>query len=427
MAARTVKERSHARLRVFLPPHRTVAGAGHRPQLSSSTVLAFIATDAAGHAERGDGPVPLLPKASQVDLVFDCADVYSAEVDAPKLADGKLRQALPNLLEERLLTEPADCHFAFSGRAEPSAKLPVAVVHRGLLTRALDVFAESGLRPRAAYSDIYTVPAPAADTLCVRIDRGRGVARTGAHEGFAFEFDAAAASVPPPALQLAITRQNIKRMRAFGREGAQFAKRLAAQTSALGVAVDVVAADLDPAASSDAVNLLQGSFASGGMLPGLPRVSARSLRAPLAWLGVAASVYVIGMNAYWLKLESERTSIRQAMQTAFKSAFPSLDADPELAVEQTRRELRTLRSRAGITSANDFSALNAQVAQLMSVAPVGAVVGVEFRDGALRVKFKPETGTDAALQNLLRSQAGSLGLAVRFDTDGSARVSVAGG
>lgn len=413
MATRVVKERTYQRLLVLLPPHRVVAG-GARTQLSSSTAVSFVAIDGEGRAERGDGPFPLLPKARQTDLVFDSADVFGAEIDAPALSDAKLRQALPNLLEDRLLSDAADCHFAFGTRAE-SGKLPVAVIDRGLLTRALDACQEGGIKPRAAYSEIYTVAAPTKETLCLRAERERGIARTAAHEGFAFDLE----SSPPPALALA-ARRGVRQIHAYGRDAA----RLAAFSPALGVPVEVKGDGFDLAA--DAVNLLQGSFGTGGLLPGLPRVSWSSLRAPLAWAAVAAATFVIGMNVYWLRLEGERSDIRQSMQAAFKAAFPRLDDDPELAIEQTKRELRTLRARAGQASPTDFSALNAQLAQLMSAAPLGAVAGIEYRDGALRVKFRPEAGTDPGLQNLLRAQTAPLGLSVRFDPDGSARITVAG-
>jgi general secretion pathway protein L len=417
MATRVVKERTYQRLLVLMPPHRAVSSGGTRPQLSSSSVLAYLGVDAAGKTERGDAPIPLLPKSSRVDLVFDCADVFSAEVEAPAVSEAKLRQALPNLLEDRLLTEPADCHFV-PGPRSADKKLPVAVIHRALLTRALDLLAESGMRPRAAYVDFYTVPAPADQTLNVRVDRGRGVARVGRHEGFAFELGDTA----PSALALAVRQLGVKRIRAYGRE----ANKLVAMSDALDTPVEAVGRDVDPDVGRDAINLLQGSFAVGGVMPGLPRITAQSLRAPAIWLGVAALTWILGMNAYWYKLERESDRIQQAMQNAFKSAFPNLDPDASLAVEQARRELRAMRARAGLASSNDFSALNAQTAQLLSAAPIGIVSNIEYRDGALRLKFKSGTA-DAALQNLLRSQAGPLGLNVRFDADGSARVDAAGG
>ena len=416
MATRAVKERSYQRLLVLLPPHRTVASGANRPQLSSSSVVAYLAIDAAGNTTRGDAPIPLLPRAGQIDLVFDCADVFSAEIDTPKISAAKLQQALPNLLEDKLLTEPADCHFA-TGVRGASAQLPVAVIHRALLTRALDVMAESGMRARSAYADIYTVPAPSDQTLSVRVDRGRGVARVGPHEGFAFELDAGV----PSALPLAVRRLGVKRIRAYGRE----ATRLVAVSDALDVPVDAVGGDIDASAGRDAVNLLQGSFSVAGALPGLPRITAQSLRAPAIWLVIAGLTWIVGMNAYWFKLEREQRSVQQSMQAAFKSAFPNLDSDPGLAVEQARRELRTWRARAGLASRSDFSALNAQAAQLLSAAPIGIVASVDYRDGSLRLKFKPGSA-DAALQNLLRAQAGPLGLNIRFEADGSARVDAAG-
>jgi hypothetical protein len=64
---------------------------------------------------------------------------------------------------------------------------------------------------------------------------------------------------------------------------------------------------------------------------------------------------------------------------------------------------------------------------LLSIAPVGSVTGMEYRDGTLKVKFKPGTADNPALQNTLRSAAIQQGLAIRFEPDGSARITAAGG
>ncbi|GMV57732.1 MAG: hypothetical protein AMXMBFR72_08460 [Betaproteobacteria bacterium] len=420
-----MKEKSAQRLFVFVPPHRALGGRG---KLASSTVVSFVAVGAKG-AESGETPIALLPKASAVDLVFDTSDVFVAAVDAPRMPEAKLRLALPNLLEERLLSDPADCHFAFTPQARSGTvttiasapKLPVAVIDRGLLTNALDALSEAGYRPRAAYSEIYVVPAPAAGVLSVRLDRARGIARSGKHDGFAFEFDGA--SVPAPLL-LAVRQLGIKRVQAYGRD----AGRLVQFAEQLGVAVDASQRELDLAATDTAVNLLQGAFAPGGLLGSLslPKLTTAKLKVPLIWSGVAAATFVVGMNAYWLKLEAEAKAIRMQMETAFRSAFPEATAvvDPVL---QTQRQLGALRARAGIPSADDFSVLNAQAAQLLSLAPIGSVAGIEYREGALRVKFKPGTADNPALQNTLRAQAIQIGLNLRFEADGSARLVPSGG
>jgi general secretion pathway protein L len=420
-----MKERSAQRLFVFVPPHRALGGRG---KLASSTVVSYVAVGARG-AESGETPIALLPKASSVDLVFDTSDVFVAAVDAPRMPEAKLRLALPNLLEERLLSDPADCHFAFTPQARSGTvttiasapKLPVAVINRALLTSALDALSEAGYRPRAAYSEIYVVPAPAAGVLSVRLDRGRGIARSGKHDGFAFEFDGS--GLPAPLL-LAVRQLGIKRVQAYGRD----AGKLVQFAEQLGVAVDASQREIDVTATESAVNLLQGAFAPGGLLGSLtlPKLTTAKLKVPLIWTAVAAATFLVGMNAYWLKLEAEARAIRSQMETAFRSAFPEATAvvDPVL---QTQRQLGALRSRAGIASPDDFSVLNAQVAQLLSLAPIGSVAGIEYREGALRVKFKPGTADNPALQNTLRAQAIQIGLALRFEADGSARLVPSGG
>lgn len=427
-----IKEKSAQRLLVFLPPRRSQVG---KQAFGPSTVVSYVALGlgANGADSAGETPVALLPKATQADLVFDSGDVFAAAIDAPKLSEAKLRQALPNLLEERILADPADCQFAFE-MPKPAApntlsgppKLPVAVVDRGLLTRALDVLAEAGYKARAAYSEIYTVPAPAAGVLSLRVDRGRGIARSGRHDGFAFDLaDTAAGAEPdvPAPLLLAVRQLGIKRISAYGRD----AERIFRIAGALGVTVDLMQREVDAAAVDEGVNLLQGTFAQRSLWSGiaLKGLSGQHARPLLIWGAAAVVVFVAGMNVYWLKLESESRALRSGMETSFRSAFPEATAvvDPLL---QTKRQLGTLRSRAGIPSADDFTVLNTQAAQLMSMAPVGSVAGVEYRDGSLKVKFKPGGSIDPGLQNALRAQAIQQGLNLRFEGDGSARLSPAG-
>jgi len=134
----------------------------------------------------GETPIALLPGESRRRRVRT-ADVFVAAIDVPRLSEARLRLALPNILEERcwpierrpfrIHTPPGRSSGATTVATAP--KLPVAVIDRGLLTRTLDALAESGYRPRAAYNEIYTVPAPAAGVLSVRVDRGHAIARLG--------------------------------------------------------------------------------------------------------------------------------------------------------------------------------------------------------------------------------------------------------
>jgi general secretion pathway protein L len=153
------------------------------------------------------------------------------------------------------------------------------------------------------------------------------------------------------------------------------------------------------------------------------RLSLRAWRVPLLWGAVAAATFIAGMNGYWLKLQSEAGDLRSRMATAFRGAFA--DAEMVDPIVQAQRELVRLRARAGQSSAGDFTALNAQVAQLLAAAPVGIVAGIEYRDATLQLKFK--VPPDANLQNQLRAQAVQQGLQVHVEADGTVRFSAAGG
>ncbi|MGZ8993708.1 MAG: hypothetical protein ACXW16_06800, partial [Burkholderiaceae bacterium] len=105
-----MRDRAPQRLLLFLPPRLS---AGGRAQFASGTVVSYVALSNR-ESTRGEAPVALLPKASAVDLVFDSSDVFITAIESPKLSEGRLRMALPNILEDRLLAEAADCHFAFN-------------------------------------------------------------------------------------------------------------------------------------------------------------------------------------------------------------------------------------------------------------------------------------------------------------------------
>ena len=113
-------------------------------------------------------------------------------------------------------------------------------------------------------------------------NRGRGVARSATHDGFAFDLSG---NDIPAALALAVRQLGVRRIQAYGRE----AGRVGAFADALKVQVDVAQAEADLGSVEGAVNLLQGSFAQGGMLSGLMPLAGRAagtarrivLKAPL--------------------------------------------------------------------------------------------------------------------------------------------------
>ena len=406
------------RLLAFLPQRTAQPQGASRGSPGAATIVAFRRVDVGQQLlDAGDTPLTLLPRARSVELLFDASDVFTTLIEAPRMPEGKLRQALPSLVEERLLADAADCHLAYriEGTQGNSTRIAVAAVDRVTLTRTLEAAAEAQVRPHAAYSALYSVPPPDAGTLSVRLQGGRGIARTAEHAGFAFDLDGEV----PAALSVAVQQLGVRRVRAYGPDAA----KMLALAPALGVDVVDAKRDLDAAATAGAVNLLQGRYAPPGRF-GMPTLAALArsgaLKPVLVWVAVWFAIFVIGLNAYRFKLASENRALQSSMQSAFRSAFPS--EPPEDEVAQTLRHLRQLRTRAGQPSPDDFSVLNAQAAQLLAGAPVGSLAGLKYRDGALNLKFKPGATRTAPFQDSLRARAAQQGLDARFDSGGSARI-----
>jgi len=421
-AVRPAGARTAARLLVFIPPRRSWQGGG-RAVFSTATPVAYLALDAQGQAAAGQAPIGALPKARSVDLVLDALDVFAATIEAPALGDARLRQALPNLLEEQMLADPAECHFAAAPAtgvpaAEAGAvRLSVAAIERAALARVLETCAQAQLPVRAAYSELYTVPAPLDHVFCMRAGAARAMVRTGRDQSFLVELDDSGGAT----LALAVHQFGMRRLRVFGAPS----DAVAAVVQAAGIEAVYAAAAVETGTLDDAVNLLQGRFDPGGNFGFSGHLLSRLLRngawrAPAAWLGDCMAIGIGGLNLYWLQQQTRMADLRASMHRSFRDGFPNeSDAYP---LEQARRSVAALRARAGRPSADDFSVLNAQALQLLAAAPAGIVAGIDYADNTYRLHFKPGTIDDPALRNTLQSRAIAQNLNLRFDADGSARL-----
>src|SRR5258708_7759873 len=125
MRARVMSRGAAQRLLAFLPPRRALLEGGGQASLGAGTVVGYGGIDASQHpCSAGDAPLSLLPKAASVDLLFDASDVFTALLDAPRMSEARLRQALPSLVEERLLSDAAHRPLAYAIRVTAGTSLP---------------------------------------------------------------------------------------------------------------------------------------------------------------------------------------------------------------------------------------------------------------------------------------------------------------
>lgn len=399
--------------------------------------LPFTLVDKAGHVQRaGRAALALLPRANATVLIVAARDVLLLAATVPPLKGPKLRQALPNIVEDQLIQDPLGCHIALDPDALPDGRRVLAVVDRAWFRTICEAFTAAGHRHLSAVPATRCLPAPhasaapadsevdaaavAADAVDAPPARPATVAAVlglaASVEPVLVEAGAQPAAAGAPRLELAVARG------ALGEGFAAPASRAAGTLAALAGGGDVELYELgEPGAEP---RLASVGRADGPLLPGaaplsfdafarraltekldlcqfefesqpwrLDRATVKRLRVPLALVAATLGVAVIGMNLHWWKLSRERDALSAQITETLLSAFPKTTTvlDPPA---QMQRQLDQLRLAAGELSPNDFLALSSGLSRSMGALPLNGIASLDYHDRKLDVGFKPEVKVD---------------------------------
>ncbi|KAB0640973.1 type II secretion system protein GspL [Burkholderia stagnalis] len=403
--------------------------------------LPFMLVDKGGHTQRaGRAALTLLPRAAATVLVVAARDVLLLAATMPPLKGPKLRQALPNIVEDQLIQDPQGCHIAVDPAPLPDGRRVLAVVDRAWFRTICDAFTAAGHRHLSAVPATRCLPSPLVATT-VAADPAPGAEA----DAIAADGDAApparpaavaavlgvAASVEPilveagaqpgpsgaPRLELAIARG------ALGEGFAAPAQRAAGTLAALAGGAPVELYELGEPGAEPRLASVKGADAEA-LLPGaapLPfetfarrataerfdlcqfefesqpwrfdRATLKRLRVPIAIAAATLGVAVIGMNLHWWKLSRERDALSAQITETLLSAFPKTTTvlDPPA---QMQRQLDQLRLAAGELSPNDFLALASGLSRSMGTLPLNGIASLDYHDRRLDVGFKPTVKVD---------------------------------
>ncbi|MBY4769361.1 type II secretion system protein GspL [Burkholderia ambifaria] len=403
--------------------------------------LPFTLVDKAGQVQRaGHAALALLPRANETRLIVAARDVLLLAATVPPLKGPKLRQALPNIVEDQLIQDPLGCHIALDPVALPDGRRVLAVVDRAWFRTICDAFAAAGHRRLSAVPATRCLPAPRepaqapleapvdgeavkADAITIATAPAARPTAVAAVLGLATTVEPAlveAGALPvaagAPRLELAIARG------ALGEGFAAPASRAAGTLAALAGGDDVELYELgEPGAEP---RLASVGRTDGPLLPGaqpLPfdtfarralaerfdlcqfefesqpwrfdRATMKRLRVPIALVAATLGVAVIGMNLHWWKLSRERDALSAQITETLLSAFPKTTTvlDPPA---QMQRQLDQLRLAAGELSPNDFLALSSGLSRSMGALPLNGIASLDYHDRRLDVGFKPEVKVD---------------------------------
>jgi general secretion pathway protein L len=330
----------------------------------------------------------------------------------------RLRAVLDGLLEERLLEEPSELHFAVQPDAADGAAVWVAACQRDWLRAALAPF-EAVKRPvtrivpefapmaedaAGALPPLYIMGSPTSPQIASVTPQGVSLlpfnAGTLALALAQRQVAGNAAALPGEAVPI-VAEPAV----------AQLAEAVAGHPVTLGTPTQRF---LDAAHSR--WDLAQFEFSSSGRSRAFKQAGqqagflwhAPQWRAARWGAGVLVAAQVVGLNAWAWKesssLEQQRAQIRNTLTQTFPNVRVVVDAPVQM-----ERELVNLRQAAGAASGRD---LESMLGALADATPPGLVLtGVEFSNGEARIRGLADQG---------REMAGPLagrGYAARVDGD----------
>lgn len=379
-------------LYIRLPSH--VAAEGLQPGMPLYCHFA-IATNTGAIEREGVAALSELAepvkRAQRVVLLLAASDVTLLRVKMPPLSGAKLRAALPNLVEDQLMSDPAEC-VVVAGEMHGGMRT-VAVVSRNWLEVLSKTLLSLGARSVSAIPSQLCLPlqADAASAavsehgaeadIAVRLAEqdGMGVSIVADQpESLAFEvMQSLSAVAPRGAIVLYVAQSRVRDYQESLHIATALQDRITLHADNWQHWID--------GAGKAGVDLMTGLGAASG-----PRFDWRPWRWPLALAAAVLLVNIIGLNVDWLRLKREAEALQNGMVATYRSAFPKdpIIIDP---LAQLRQKMAGAQRESGQLAPDDFVALAAAFSEAWAGTGQGTppVAGLEYRDRALTVKLKP--------------------------------------
>jgi general secretion pathway protein L len=371
---------------------------------AAQTCQYALAGDGGNLLQQGAAPLgnlgQLVASARRVTLLLAAADVALVQVKAPPLSGARLKAALPALVEEHVLGDPADCALA-AGPADAAGLRCVAVVQRAWLEVLVKALLAQGAQAVSAVPAQLCLPFQPGAVSAALLAGETGyelLLRQGPFEGLGLSLPAQ----PQAALQTlrALAGEQPVTLYLAPAQKAQCAP-LAAADSHLTLA-DEHWAHWVAAARGAGIDLV----------PALGAASGAAARAWQRWrwplrLGVLALlVNVAGINIEWLHLKREARAAEQSMQQVFRSVYPS-EPLVTTARDQMLRNIRIAKGNSGQAGPDEFLTLSAAFGEALgTLARRDIIATLEYKDHALLVRLKPNAVDAAAAAQLRGALAG---------------------
>lgn len=383
-------------LHIRLPSRSVADNAAHWIALSCPYALmgGGGSIEREGHAALSD-LAGLIGGAQRVVLLLAASDVTLLHLKVPPMSAARLRLALPNMVEDQLMSDPAECVMVAGGSV--GELRTVAVMQRAWLQILLQTVRGFGARHVLALPSQLCLALP-ADGVAVAVTAFGAeqdiTLRMAAHDGLGLPVlpdDPALAShdvvqticalAPLASIALYVPQEQVTVYQQTVEQLLPLEPRIA------------VFADSPMRWSADARAIGLNLVAGLGGGAGSSAVEWRRWRWPIA-LGTLLLLLNIGaLNFEWWRLSREAVRLRASMVQIYRSAYPkeTVIVDP---AAQMRQKIAAAQRDSGMAGPDDFGPLAASFAAAWST--LGAADGtgkpviasLEYRERSLFVKPK---------------------------------------
>jgi general secretion pathway protein L len=365
-----------------------------------------------------------------VRLIFDARDVTLSEVKLPPLKGAKLRQALPGALEDLLLQDPAQCILAFVKIPKNALGLStVAALDKNWFDFVLGVFERRKINVTSAHAAHLVLPQVANSFDLVAAHEGIALAwldanggKTGMGWGASSDADFRAESLNNAlqAATLVLTGKDIDASRWPVRAFVEDATWQTALEKGLHHQNRQIQLEPLPRPERFPLDFSTLDFMPSRSGTALSRWAAdtdwRRWRLPMAISAAALLCYLIGLNLHWARLNQEKVALKEQIDRRFKQTFPNVPmvVDP---IAQGQKALTNLRARNGQSGPDDFLPLLSRFSQALGDQGNDSLSSVEYREGKLKLRFKPDKVEAKNARDALVQNAQRLGLKLSFEDE----------
>lgn len=349
---------------------------------------------AAPHGQVTDlNEIPGVGAMTRVQVWTPPADSLLTRVSLPTRSRAKIQQALPFALEDQLVGEPDQLHFAY--RILENNALGVAVTARDRMQAWIAQLTAAGLRPSVLCPALLALPLETGSWSVTFHEKEMWV-RNGINSGFTC---LASLDTPPAMLQLALRE---------AREKDDSPLNLTVFQPPAGLNVEIWSSQLklplnirqdhfwdNYSGEAPPLNLLQGSYAPSHQIQKL--LPALRPAAIMLALWIAGT---LGFNSWeWWHLKSTHDDLRAEMTKVFRQTFPDAQVvvDPAL---QMQRLLADLTGKSGKSTQADALPLMSQLAPVMQAHAQVKLRGIQYGESRLTVDISlPDFQTMETVKN----------------------------